>query len=83
MLKAEREECQLTYNGKHIRITSVFQCNNCQQRILYSGKLFFNFYGETATFQHIDKLKWLMYTKPVLQSILMKIIHLEEDEKHS
>jgi hypothetical protein len=46
-----------------------------------STKLSFNLYEEIRTFQDKDKLKQFLFTKPALESILKRIIHMEEGEE--
>lgn len=70
ILKAAKEKCQVTYKGKHIRITEISQPklkrsrsdifqvqkhSNCWPRLLYLTKLSFKINGEIKTLMvHIN-----------------------------
>jgi hypothetical protein len=64
-------------------IIQALKENNCQPRILYPAKLSFNLDGEIMSFQNKGKLKQFTSTKPALQRILKRIVHMEENKKQS
>jgi hypothetical protein len=57
--------------------------NNFHPRVLYPAKLSIKNEGEIRTFHDKQKLKQCMTTKPPLQKILKRILHKEDENKHS
>jgi hypothetical protein len=68
ILKVVREKCQLTYKGKHLRITS-----DLSAQILKARKAWGNV---------IQALKWFMSTKPALQGILKGKFSQKRTDNH-
>jgi hypothetical protein len=55
---------------------------NCQPSLLYPVKLSFRIEREIKTFHDKLKLTEFMTTKPALQKIIKRILHIEEKDKH-
>jgi hypothetical protein len=96
ILKVVREEKQITYKGKPIKITAMetlkarrawsklFQAlneNNFNLRIPYPAKLSFKIDGAIKVFHDKQKLKQYTTTKPPLRKILQWILHTENESK--
>jgi len=84
ILKAAKEEQQITNKGIPIRITADLSIetlqarrewqdmkeNNLQPRLLYSARISFKYEGEIKSFSDKQKLREFCTTKPALQQIL-------------
>jgi hypothetical protein len=57
--------------------------NNFNLRILYPAKLSFKINGKIKVFNDKQKLKQYMTTKPLLQKILQRILHTENESKQN
>jgi hypothetical protein len=57
--------------------------NNFNPRILYPAKLLFKTDGAIKIFHDKEKLKKYMTTKPPLQKILQRILHLGSESKQN
>jgi hypothetical protein len=55
--------------------------SNCQPKLLYPAKLTFLIEGEIKTFHNKEKLKEFVTTKPALQKIFKRLLHIEEEAR--
>ena len=93
-IKAAREKIQVTYKGRSIRFTQLFNRDyegqkslvlqtlreyKCHLRLLYLAKISINIDGETKMFQ--DKIKSIQYlsSNPALQRMLEEKFQNKED----
>jgi hypothetical protein len=53
--------------------------NNFNPRMLYPAKLSFKIHGAIKIFHYKQKLKQYITTKPLLQQILQRILHAENE----
>jgi hypothetical protein len=62
------------------RHNSTLKESNCQSKLLYPAKLSF-LIEEIKTFHNMEKVKEFATTKPALQKILKRFLHIEVETR--
>ena len=100
MLRAARENGQVTHKGKPIRlaadllaetlqarrewgpILNILKEKNLQPRISYPAKLSFISEGKIKSFVNKQVLRDFVTTRPALQELLKKALHIERNNQY-
>jgi hypothetical protein len=63
-------------------VAQTLKQNNCQPTLVCLAKLYFKHKGEIKTCHDKHTVKILMFSKPVLQKVLNRILHTEEKRRY-